>query len=120
MADEEKGVARSELVMPPIEAGEHLIDYLFKVGPSAAGETLTFQELAAWCAMTGHHLTAWEAATLRQLSGAYLGEYEAAANAKRPAPYQTAERVISREEVSNRILAAFKQLAGGDGATDDE
>lgn len=76
-----------ELQLPFIEPSlNHLIDYLFEVGPSTAGEVLSFQEIAAWSAATGRTLTPWEAVTLRRLSSAYLSEAHAASDPDRAPP----------------------------------
>lgn len=71
---------------PEVEAGDHLIKHLFTVGPSSAGEVLTFSEIAAWTTLTGVVVTAWEAETLRAMSAAYLGELDAAKEPGRAAP----------------------------------
>lgn len=75
------------LELPPLDTGDHLIKHLFDVGPSSAGEVLTFSEIRAWVDLTGHVLTAWEAETLRKLSAAYLGELQDAKAADRPPPF---------------------------------
>lgn len=112
-----KGKTRTELALPPLDAAQHIAEHLFQIGPSTSGEVVTYQEIQAWKNLTGHELNGWEAQTIRALSAAYLAEYQAAEDAKRPAPYSPDARLVSREEVSSRILAAFMRLAGGDGAT---
>jgi hypothetical protein len=99
-------------VLPPLDAADHLAEILFKVGPSTAGEVISYQEIKAWSDLSGYTLNGWESETLRSLSGEYLAEIHAAEEVARPAPYQPAERIVSREEVSNRLLAAFTQLGG--------
>lgn len=76
-----------QLELPPTGFGQHLVDYLFEVGPSCGGEPLTYSEVAAWQGITGVRLDAWEAETLRRLSVEYLNERDAAADPERPAPY---------------------------------
>lgn len=100
---------RIELTLPEVEAGGHLIEYLFLAGPANAGEALGFQDIAAWCDMTGYALTAWEAQTLRGLSQAYMGEYHAASDPKRPAPY-IPEPVLTRTEVDQKVRNLFRML----------
>lgn len=100
----------TELILPVVEVAEHLIDYLFSIGPTTGGETISFQEIAAWTALTGYRLNGWEAETLRRLSGAYAAEHYAASDAKRPAPYSaplTAANKPSRDDVAAKIKAAF-------------
>ncbi len=102
--------------MPPIdEATEpffYLVEHLFRVGPSLAGEMVSHQEIAAWAGFNGYALDGWEAEALQRLSGAYVGEYHAAADDKREPPFTPSTPVVSRAEVSQRILAAFMALAG--------
>jgi hypothetical protein len=64
--------------MPPLQAEyEHVLAYLFEVGPTlyngGMGEgPLTHSELVAWQWNTGIELSSWEARALLQLSRAYL------------------------------------------------
>lgn len=74
------------LDLPLIDAGEHLITYLFDVGPSVGGEVLSYSEIAAWLSISGVVISPWEAETLRKLSAAYLAEREAAKSPDRPLP----------------------------------
>lgn len=69
-----------------MDAGAHVIDYLFRIGPLPGGEVVSFSEIAAWCDLTGVALTSWEAETLRLLSAAYGSELHAAKDPKRPPP----------------------------------
>jgi hypothetical protein len=112
-ADEEAGSRRPELEFPPLVAADHLIGYLFSVGPTAGGEPLTFQEIRAWVDLTGHSLSPWEAETLRTLSAAYASEHFQASDPDRPAPYRsTPFQAIkpSRDDVGARLTAAFDLL----------
>lgn len=77
---------------PPVHVGDHLVGYLFRVGPLAGGETLTFTEIGSWASQTGVILTPWEVETLRALSGAYGSELHLAKDAKRPAPVDEGEK----------------------------
>lgn len=101
--------------MPPLDAADHLAEILFKVGPSTGGEVITYQEITAWSGITGYTLNGWEAETLRALSSEYLAELHAAEDDNRPAPFQPVERIVSREEVSSRLMAAFRQFAKVEG-----
>jgi hypothetical protein len=112
-ADEEKGLQRPELDFPPLEGADHLIDYLFSCGPTSGGEALTFQEIRAWMDLTGRILTAWEAETLRVISAAYASEAFSASDVDRQPPYRAtpfAREAPSREDVSDRLKAAFELL----------
>lgn len=79
------------LQLPVIEAGHHLITYLFDVGPSVGGEVISYSEMLAWMAISGAVLSPWEAATLRKMSAAYLAEREAAKAPDRPVPQAVEE-----------------------------
>lgn len=80
------GVDQPGLILPEVEAGNHLLDYLFRIGPLPGGEVVSFSEIAAWCDLTGVVLTSWEAETLRTMSAAYGSELHAAKDPKRPPP----------------------------------
>lgn len=114
-ADEDAGRDRPELDLPPADFGGQLVDHLFDVGPSAAGEALTFQEIAAWSAATGIALDAWEASTLKLLSCAYLAELDAASDPSRPPPASVRPKK-TRAEVSSTIREIFERLAAQDEA----
>lgn len=105
-----------ELVLPPLEAGGHLVDYLYRVGPATGGEALTFQEIVSWQEATGRQLDAWEAETLRILSGAYLSEQHEAKDPNRPPPFFAAGRdAPSRQDVDAKLDALFSRLEGRSG-----
>lgn len=100
--------------MPPLDAGAHLVDHLFSIGPAMGEGPVTFQEIAAWQALTGHVLQGWEADALRRLSAAWLAEYQAADDPARPPPYTPAERVKPAEEVASKLEAMFDRMAAQD------
>lgn len=106
-------MSRPELVLPPIGFGGHLVDLLFDVGPSSAGEVITFQEIVAWQRVTGVRLDAWEAETLRRLSHAYLAEIVEAKDPDRPAPYRDTPPPPPAE-VASKLEAMFDRLAAQD------
>lgn len=99
--------------LPAVEAGEHLVEYLFKVGPGIDGKPVSFAEIAAWTDLTGVVLTSWEATTLRELSVAYMAEYGAADDPKRPPPYLSIDH-IDREAVSQGRSELFARLEAQD------
>lgn len=108
-AREDAGETCSALELPEAEAGAHLVGYLLKVGPGHDGAPITFLEIEAWTRMTGTVLTAWEAGALRSLSQAYMGEYFAASDPQRPAPY-AAPTPLDRAAVDAKLRAAFDLL----------
>lgn len=83
---ENLGLPQPLLDLPEVDAGQHLVDYLLQLGPTIGGEPLTYQEIAAWCGLTGIVLSSWEAVTLRALSASYASEYFAAKDPARPVP----------------------------------
>ena len=69
---------------PPIDAGAHLIDYLFEIGPGQAGSMgegpLSHSELRAWQENMGIELQPWESQLIRRLSSEYLSQLHKAAD----------------------------------------
>jgi len=107
---EKQGEDQPLLDLPPVDAAEHLIDYLFNdPGPSVGGEVLTHQEIEAFQRNTGTVLTSWEATTLRRLSGAYLSELNAATDPQRPPPH-IASVESHRAMVASKITTIFDRL----------
>jgi hypothetical protein len=114
--DEEAGRTRIELIMPPIEGGDYIVGYLFEVGPSCAGEPLSFCEIEAWARQTGRILNCWEPVALKRLSNSYLAELQAAEAHDRPAPNAVvvAKPPVSRKVISDQLGAIFDRLAAQD------
>lgn len=78
--------------MPPIEAGTHLIDILFEVGPcksSGMGGQVGIDEidLMAWQHNQDIRLTPWETKTIRMLSKEYAHMLGQASDANCPQPW---------------------------------
>ncbi|MDQ1834665.1 hypothetical protein [Massilia scottii] len=73
-----KGGEDFQPAMPPLDCGEHLVDLLWKWGPtmctSMGDAPLTHQELSHCQINTGVELSGWEAETLVKLSREYFGE----------------------------------------------
>lgn len=98
---------------PPLDAGHHLLGYLWDVGPVTGGDMgaapLSWQEMASWQAQTGIELQPWEARLLRRLSGDYLEAHHAARAPDCPAPYLSEETMRrNRETVGRQIRNAMK------------
>lgn len=108
---EEEGEDRPELTFPPLDAAEHLVEYLLQIGPMQAGEVLTFQEIESWSRLTGYAVTSWEAITLRRLSAVYGAEYSAASDPQRGAPYLPAAPTEGRPALSGMWAALEKMEA---------
>jgi len=76
--------------MPPCRA-EYLAGFLFEIGPTMGGHTITHSEIESWQQNTGVQLNAWESETIRRLSGAYIKQSEDSTEHDCDAPYQTEE-----------------------------
>lgn len=85
------------------------MDYLFEVGPGTGDGALTFQEIAAWCSLTGRELEPWEVQTLRRMSSAYLSEATEATDPKRPAPAWYGE-APAKEVVAKTLLETLTRM----------
>lgn len=81
--------------MPPIDCGEHLVDLLWKWGPtlrSSMGESpLTHQEISYCQVNTGVELSSWEAETLAMLSKAYFSESHSATKPDCKPPFEESD-----------------------------
>jgi hypothetical protein len=66
------------LPMPHLEAGQYLVDLLFKVGPVQKEAPLDEQMLESWERRRGVQLRPWEAEVVVEMSRAYLSEMYAA------------------------------------------
>lgn len=93
-------------VLPPCEA-QHLARYLFEIGPSVAGSTLTHNEIASWQHNTGIELNAWEVGTLRRLSSEYLKQSHDAMARDCQAPYSTEVLVQQTRHVVSSKFRTF-------------
>lgn len=76
---------------PPIDAGGHLITYLFEIGPGQPGSMgevpLSHGELRAWQDNMGFDLEPWETQLLRRLSGEYLSQLHKARDSNCKPPF---------------------------------
>lgn len=119
-AAEEAGEARPELDLPPVDFGRHLVDLLYRVGPSTAGEVITFQELVAFRSSTGIAMNSWEATTLRAMSGAYLGELSAATDPRRPSPTGVIRRAAAAAVMNmiNAMMSQYEEAPAEDASPD--
>jgi hypothetical protein len=107
--------------MPETDGCEHLIEYLFRVGPGMANGMgyvcLTFCEIDAWARRTKIKLTGWESETLHHMSKAYCAQHSISSKKDAQAPWSAmAERQIesNRDRVSEGTLRAFEQAAKKD------
>lgn len=97
--------------MPEVHAAvEHLVDYLFEVGPGVGDHALTFAELEAWQRVTGARVDGWEASALRWLSATYLAMRQEASDAKCAAPVLRREALPDKKVVSDAVRDWLRSL----------
>lgn len=72
---------------PEIEAGQHLIDALFKIGPSHTDEPLNEGDLEPYERRRGIEFEPWQAELLVEMSKAYLHETHQARNPGAECPW---------------------------------
>jgi len=99
--------------MPPVDAADYLIEYLFEIGPTVAAGMgagpITHVEMCAWVDLTGIELCPWEVRFLRRLSREYLSEFHEAEKTDRLPPWNPEEaHRIDREAVAKKIKNAFR------------
>lgn len=77
--------------LPEVEGGQHLINYLFEIGPvlhsGMEAVPITQLELRAWQDNVGIDLHPWEVRLLKHLSHVYLAETHRARKPDCPPPY---------------------------------
>jgi hypothetical protein len=103
----------AEVPLPPLrEEAEHLVGYLFDVGPvlpAVLGVVpLPYSELQAWQQQSGLDLQPWEVKLLRQLSRDYAIEAKAASDAGRPAPWVAIKRSDAGDRVARQISLSMR------------
>lgn len=112
-------IERDEAPLFPPNPAPYLTGWLFDVGPtcpSSMGEAVvSYQDLAAWQAISGVELMPWEARTLKRLSRSYLAMSQRAGEPDCAPPYSGTvdDLAANREQVDRQIRAAFSQLRKG-------
>ncbi len=98
--------------MPSVEGADHLIRYLWEIGPTMAAGMgagpITHGELLAWQMLTGIKLEPWESRFLRRLSQEYLVESQRAEkrDARPPWVAEPAKPPVTDLQAALRALAA--------------
>ncbi|MBY0237867.1 MAG: hypothetical protein K2X55_00985 [Burkholderiaceae bacterium] len=95
--------------MPAVDGFEHMVEYLWQVGPVVGDGAVTHAELHFFQQNTGIVLSEWEATTLRRLSVAYLNESHSATEPSCAPPW--AEGMQIKAIVSNSARSAIRALA---------
>lgn len=103
----ERGRPADALEMPPLDWGDHLIGWLFEVGPGNDGKPITWGEIEAWKNMTGTIVAPFEALALRSLSVDYIGELFSAKSPDRARPHGN-----KAVENSQSLKNALRRLVG--------
>jgi len=84
--------ARRESLKEPIEmpqvGADHIITYLFEIGPTLGEASVSHAEIEAWQRNTGIKLDAWETRFVKRLSVEYLAESRTARKLAAPAPWE--------------------------------
>lgn len=93
--------------LPEIEEGEHVLQWLFEVGPSSSTAVgpgpISFSEIAAWASITQTRITSEEALLIRALSRDYCAEYHGSSKSNTVPPYSK-----EAHRVGAGIMAAFQ------------
>ena len=94
----------------PAEDLQHLLDWLWDVGPAVGGgmgpAPVDYRDIAAWAALTHTDPTPWEARMLRHLSRHYLAALSAAEDPAAQPP-QTADAVQPAAQQRAQARAVF-------------
>lgn len=98
--------------MPDVEHADHLIGYLFEVGPTmpagmGAGP-VSFLEIDAWSTLTGTPLSSWESLALREMSCAYVAMQERAKDRNCPNPWRSAP--ADPQDVADEMDRQFARM----------
>lgn len=76
--------------LPEVQGGEHLLGYLYEVGPIMAGaRPLTHQEIAFWQLNIGVQLEPWEVRFIFRLSREHAAQLHLSEKRDCPAPWKS-------------------------------
>jgi hypothetical protein len=100
---------------PPLECAQHIVNYLFEIGPVMSGGMGTVQisntELQDWQRNIGITLNPWEARFIRKLSADYQSESHRAAKEGCPAPWQSGIEHFDKKQSVADMKNAIRALA---------
>lgn len=104
--------------LPETEGFEHLIEYLFRVGPVVQGGfgavNLSFTEIDAWARRVKIPLTGWESETLHMMSKSYTYQHSISSKRDCPQPWISKAAVKTekqQDDLGDEILKKFESLA---------
>lgn len=89
-----------ELDLPEIWGGEHIVEYLFELGPTVKGEEISHPDIGWWQENTGAVVDEFEATMLVALSRAYIAQYRRSSGKSCSRPWS---RPFTQEERNERI-----------------
>lgn len=103
-------------VLPPISAGQHLLEILFEAGPTTVvgmGGLGAISELdvLAWQLNHGESLTSWEVSTIRKLSAEYAAMGMEARERTCAPPYAPVSPSDMTDQQRQRISDAMEDWA---------
>lgn len=109
--------------MPPVYAGEHLLEYLFEIGPAKAAGMggmigLDETDILAWQTNHDMRLSSWEIRTIRRLSQEYAAASADSRSPQSQPPYLPSRDGISqdqRKRISDAMSAWADKLNGAKG-----
>lgn len=102
--------------MPEVEGAEHVLGYLFEIGPvlvGSMGDTpLSHAEIAAWQRNTGVELSSWEARSMLRLSRDYLAQNQKAQkmDCKSPVEEDQYAPLLSAQEMAKAMQSSIRAL----------
>lgn len=100
-----------ELDLPGVDGAEHILEYLFEIGPAVRGEELTHSDIRDWQENTGP-VSEFEARMLVKLSREYLRQHQDSSGKACPAPWRrerTAEEKAARAQQQIEARKARQQ-----------
>jgi hypothetical protein len=104
----------SDVPLPELAAAEYLWAFLGSMGVTEPGphgpSVLAWPTIEGWQRCNGLRLRAWESRAIRSASGGYVGEYFAAQDPTRAAPWLS-QQSIDRDRVADSIRGVFSARA---------
>ncbi len=104
--------------MPETHGFEHLIEYLFRVGPGASNGMgyvgVSYPDIDAWSRLTRIPLTGWESETLKMMSDTYCGQKSISTKKDSVAPWSKLDEnslQSKRGKVAEGTAKALQHLA---------
>ncbi len=111
-AELEKGTPQPLLELPEVpEAVEHILEYVFEVGPVVGEHAVDWVQLAAWKEATGVYLGEFAATSVVTLCQVYLSQLREACDPKCPPPTMRRDALPSKTEISNGMRDMLRAMS---------